>query len=305
MNGCGAGLGRGVAGLLGVWFVAGACCGGAGAVEVGRIVDLTHPFNSHTIYWPTEKGFQFQQGENGPTAKGYYYAANRFTTAEHGGTHLDAPRHFSANGPTAKGYYYAANRFTTAEHGGTHLDAPRHFSANGQTADQIPLDRLVGEAVVIDVVRQAAADATYLVTIDDLMAWEEAHGRQLRGVIVLLKTGWADRWEDRTAYLGTERIGPAAVAELRFPGLAPLAATWLAEERDIKAVGIDTASIDYGPSTHFETHVALCAANVPIFENVASLDELPAEGAWVTALPMKVEGGSGGPLRIIATLPTE
>lgn len=263
---------RGVARLLVVWLVAGACCGGAGAADVGRIVDLTHPFNSHTIYWPTEKGFQFQQGENGPTAKGYYYAANRFTTAEHGGTHLDAPR---------------------------------HFSAEGQTADQIPLERLVGEAVVIDVTRQAAADATYLVTIDDLMAWEETHGRQLRGVIVLLKTGWADRWEDRTAYLGTAKVGPEAVADLRFPGLAPLAATWLAEDRDIKAVGIDTASIDYGSSTHFETHVALCAANIPIFENVASLAELPAEGAWVTALPMKVEGGSGGPLRIIATLPTE
>lgn len=242
------------------------------AAEAGRLVDLTHPFNAETIYWPTEKGFQFQQG---------------------------------TNGLNAKGYYYAANRFTTAEHGGTHLDAPRHFSADGQTVDELPLDRLIGEAAVIDVTTPCASDPTYLVTIDDLMAWEQAHGRQLRGMIVLLKTGWAARWGDRTGYLGTERTGPDAVAELRFPGLSPLAAAWLAQERSIKAVGIDTASIDYGPSTHFETHVVLCTANIPIFENVASLDTLPAAGAFVTALPMKIEEGSGGPLRIIAELPHE
>ena len=246
------------------------CIGVVQGADAGPVVDLTHPFNASTIYWPTEKGFQFQRGDNGLNAKGYYYAANRFTTAEHGGTHLDAPR---------------------------------HFSKDGQTADQIPVARLIGEAAVIDVTRQCAADATYLVSIEDLMAWEETHGRQLRDVIVLLKTGWADRWSNRTAYLGTERAGSEAVEELQFPGLAPIAANWLARERAVKAVGIDTASIDYGPSTHFETHVALCTANIPIFENVASLAQVPTEGAWVTALPMKIEGGSGGPLRIIAILP--
>lgn len=255
-----------------VVLVALACGRVAIAESPGRLVDLTHPFNAETIYWPTEKGFQFQVGDNGLNAKGYYYAANRFTTAEHGGTHLDAPR---------------------------------HFSADGQTADQIPLERLTGEAAVIDVTQACAADDCYLVSVDDLMAWEAAHGRQLRGVIVLLKTGWAERWGDRTAYLGTARQGPEAVAELRFPGLSPLAATWLTKERQIKAVGIDTASIDYGPSTHFEAHVALCTANTPIFENVASLDDVPAEGAVVTALPMKIEGGSGGPLRIMCVVPGE
>jgi len=237
-----------------------------------RLVDLTHRFNADTIYWPTEKGFQFQPGDNGRNPKGYYYAANRFATAEHGGTHLDAPR---------------------------------HFSADGLTADELPLERLIGEAAVIDVTTQCGANPTYRVTIDDLMAWEETHGRQLRNVIVLLKTGWSARWESRTAYLGTDKTGPEAVAALRFPGLDPLAATWLGRQRTIKAVGIDTASIDYGPSTHFESHVALCAANIPIFENVAALEQLPAEAATVTALPMKIEGGSGGPLRIIAQLPAE
>ncbi len=246
--------------------------GGVSAVELGRLVDLTHPFNAETIYWPTEPGFQLQRGNNGPTSKGYYYAANRFTTAEHGGTHLDAPR---------------------------------HFSAAGQTVDEIPLARLTGPAAVIDVTRQCSSDANYLVTIDDLMAWEEKQGRQLRDVIVLLKTGWAARWSDRTAYLGTSKRGPDAVTALTFPGLSPLAASWLVNHRRIKAVGIDTASIDNGPSTHFEAHVTLCGANIPIFENVASLAALPPAGASITALPMKIEGGSGGPLRIVARLPPE
>ena len=236
----------------------------------GHWIDLTHAFDAATIYWPTERGFTFEQGRNGPTAKGYYYAANRFATAEHGGTHLDAPR---------------------------------HFSEAGLTADAVPPERLVGEAVVVDVAGKCAADRDYEVTIDDLVAWETAHGRQLGDVILLVHTGWGPRWGDRGAYLGTDRTGPEAVAELHFPGLAPEAAEWLVRHRRVKAVGIDTASIDHGPSTHFGSHVALCGANVPVFENVAAVEELPPEGAFVAALPMKIAGGSGGPLRIVARLP--
>ena len=236
----------------------------------GRWIDLTHAFDERTIYWPTEQGFQFEPG---------------------------------ANGPTPKGYYYAANRFRTAEHGGTHLDAPRHFAEGRHTTDQVEPERLVGEAAVVDVTARCTADPGYEVTADDLVAWEERHGRQLVDVIVLLRTGWASRWGDREAYLGTAATGPQAVPQLRFPGLAPEAAKWLVEQRRVKAVGIDTASIDHGPSTTFGSHVALCSANVPIFENVADLVRVPAAGAFVVALPMKIAGGSGGPLRIMARLP--
>lgn len=236
----------------------------------GRWIDLTHAFDERTIYWPTEQGFQFEPG---------------------------------ANGPTPKGYYYAANRFRTAEHGGTHLDAPRHFAEGRHTTDQVEPERLVGEAAVVDVTARCTADPGYEVTADDLVAWEERHGRQLVDVIVLLRTGWASRWGDREAYLGTAATGPQAVPQLRFPGLAPEAAKWLVEQRRVKAVGIDTASIDHGPSTTFGSHVALCSANVPIFENVADLARVPAAGAFVVALPMKIAGGSGGPLRIMARLP--
>ena len=242
----------------------------AAAFAAGCWIDLTHAFGADTIYWPTEKGFVLEQ---------------------------------EFAGPNPKGYYYAANRITTAEHGGTHLDAPRHFAAGRKTSDQIDPARLVGEAVVVDVIRQCAANPAYEITADDLVAWERDHGRQLVDVIVLLKTGWAAKWPDRGAYLGTAATGPEAVAQLRFPGLAPEAARWLVEQRRIRAIGIDTASIDHGPSTHYGAHVILCGAEVPIFENVADLALLPPQGAFVAALPMKIAGGSGGPLRIVARLP--
>jgi kynurenine formamidase len=242
----------------------------AARFAVGTWLDLTHAFDAATVYWPTEKGFQFEQGNNGPNPKGYYYAANRFATAEHGGTHLDAPRHFAEG---------------------------RH------TADQIEPGRLVGEAAVIDVRGKCAANPVYEVTADDLVAWEKEHGRQLVDVIVLLRTGWSKRWGDRAAYLGTDVKGPEAVPLLRFPGLAPDAAKWLVEHRRVKAVGIDTASIDHGPSTLFGSHVTLCKADTPIFENLDGLEKLPEEGCFVVALPMKIAGGSGGPLRVLARLP--
>ncbi|MFM8284331.1 MAG: cyclase family protein [Planctomycetaceae bacterium] len=256
--------------LLGVAAVAAAASGEDRVEEAATWVDLTHPFDERTIYWPTEKGFLFEPG---------------------------------SNGPTAKGYYYAANRFAAAEHGGTHLDAPRHFSATGQTADAIPLERLVGPAVVVDVAERCERDPAHEITADELVAWEATHGRQLVDVIVLLRTGWSARWGDRAAYLGTAVEGREAVPLLRFPGLAPDAARWLAEHRRVRAVGIDTASIDHGPSTHFGSHVVLCGANIPVFENVTGLERLPATGCFVVALPMKIAAGSGGPLRIVARLP--
>lgn len=235
-----------------------------------RIVDLTHPFDRRTIYWPTETGFQLQRGKAGITEKGYYYSANRFTAAEHGGTHVDAPI---------------------------------HFFAKRQTVDQIPLSRLVGEAVVVDVSKSCAADRDYQIGVGDLRRWEEQHRRQMVDVIVLLYTGYGRHWQDRERYLGTSETGPAAVAKLHFPGLAPAAAKWLVEHRSILSIGIDTPSIDYGQSQQFGSHVTLFEHNVPAFENVANLQLLPTSGAKVVALPMKIGGGSGAPLRIIAMLP--
>ncbi len=201
------------------------------------------------------------------------------------------------------GYYYSSNRVEMPEHGGTHIDAPIHFSRGKQTLDQIPIDHMVGVAVRIDVTEQCARDRDYRVTISDFQRWESAHGRIPSQAIVLLNTGYARFWPDRGNYLGTDLRGQEGVQALHFPGLHPEAAAWLVRERQVKAVGIDTASIDYGQSTKFETHVALLSQNVPVFENLANLHGLPPNNFEVIALPMKIASGTGGPLRIIAVVP--
>jgi kynurenine formamidase len=237
--------------------------------RAGRWIDLTHSFSESTIYWPTDTaGFQLEE---------------------------------LAYGPTEGGWFYASYAFGSAEHGGTHLDAPIHFAEGRLTTDQIPLSGLMGPAAVVDVSEQATRD--YLVTVEDLVAWESEHGTLSDGAILLIRTGWGARWNDRTEYLGTAFTGPDAVAELHFPGLGEDAATWLVENRGIVAVGIDTPSIDRGQSSDFRAHIILYAENISGFENVANLDLLPETGSFVLALPMKIEGGSGGPLRIVAFVP--
>lgn len=235
-------------------------------------IDLSHAFDEHTIYWPTEKGFEH--------VKEYF-------------------------GITEKGYFYSSYRICTAEHGGTHIDAPIHFNEKGQTLDQIPLERLMGPAAIIDVKEASSKDRDYEVSIDDLKRWEAQHQETLADKIVLLNTGFAQYWPNRLSYLGTDQEGAEAIKNLHFPGLAPDAARWLAEERHIRAVGIDTASIDRGQSSLYETHRTLFKFNIPAFENVANLDAVPAHGCEVIALPMKIKHGSGGPLRIIALVPAK
>ncbi len=242
----------------------------ADALSAGTWIDLTHDFSSETIYWPTATPFTLDV--------------------------VSAAR-------TPAGFYYAANDFATSEHGGTHLDAPIHFAEGKHTTDQVPLDRLIGPAVVIDVVARADADSDYRLDVAALEEWERANGRIADETIVLVRTGWSSRWPDKTRYLGTTTRGDAGVAQLHFPGIDSSAATWLWSQRRVRAVGIDTPSIDYGQSTSFDTHRILLGQNVPAFENVAALERLPARGAFVVALPMKIKGGSGGPLRIVALLP--
>ena len=234
-----------------------------------KMVDLTYAFDESTIYWPTADGFKL--------------------TVDY-------------KGLTDKGYYYSANSFCCAEHGGTHLDAPIHFYENRNSADEIPLENLIGNAVVIDVSEKCLKDKDYLIVVDDFNMWEKQNGKIPDNTIVLLKTGYGKYWPDRIKYLGTDEKGAEAVAKLHFPGLHPDAASWLVKERHIKAVGIETASIDYGQSKLFKSHVILTENSVPIFENVANLEMLPDKDFTVIALPMKIKGGSGGPLRIIALL---
>ena len=238
-------------------------------LSTGRWVDLTHPFNENSVYWPTAEMFDLEE---------------------------------VFHGHTEGGYFYTAYNFSAAEHGGTHLDAPIHFAEGANTADQVPVEQMTGPGFVIDVSEQAAADVDYQVSVADIEAFEQEHGPIPEGAIVLINTGRSSLYSDREAYMGTAERGEEAVALLHFPGLGADAAELLVE-RGIDAVGIDTPSIDYGQSKDFATHVALMTNNVPAFENVADMSALPPTGSTIIALPMMIEGGSGGPLRIVAHLP--
>jgi kynurenine formamidase len=238
-------------------------------LRTAKVVDLTHAFDSDTIYWPTS-----------PTKF-------ELTTL--------------TSGMTEGGWFYSANSFCAPEHGGTHMDAPIHFGRGRKTADQIAVRQLVAPAVVIDVVESAAADPDYRLSLPEVRAWEKKHGTIPGGAIVLLRTGWSKRWPDRKRYLGDDTPGDAS--NLHFPSYGAEAAGFLVHERRVGALGVDTASIDYGASKDFPVHRICAGADVPGLENLDSLADVPERGAWAVALPMKIAGGSGGPVRVIALVP--
>lgn len=231
-------------------------------------IDLTHTYDTATLYWPNNiNGFEH--------------------TAE-------------SEGRTPGGFYYSSYSICTPEHGGTHLDAPVHFAEKKLTTDKIPLSRLTGNAIVIDVSKNALSNRDYLISIKDVEDWEKENGKIDSGTILLFKTGYGKYYPSREKYFGTAKKGIDAIPELHFPGIDPALATWLINNRMIKSIGLDTPSLDYGQSKDFKAHQILLGENIPGFENLANLDSLPAKGFYVVALPMKIGGGSGGPLRIVA-----
>lgn len=240
---------------------------GRTTLDESKLVDLSWPFDEATVYWPNAKGFVHRKD----------------VWAE-----------------TESGSWYAAGGFSSDEHGGTHLDSPIHFARDGRTVDAIPLAQLVGPALVVDVPAAVAGDPDHAISAAELEAWEREHGRIEPGSIVLFRTGWSRFWPDRRRYLGSDV--PRDVAHLHFPGLARDAAALLVARR-VDGVGIDTASLDPGPSRDFIAHQVLNGAGIYGLENVARLDALPARGATLVALPMKIAEGSGAPVRILAILP--
>jgi kynurenine formamidase len=234
-----------------------------------QLIDLSHSYNEDTLYWPTS-----------PT---------KFEKTE------------LSFGETADGGFYSEFSISTPEHGGTHLDAPLHFAADGLATDQIPLQNLIGNAVVIDVSKQAASNRNYLLSVSDIRSFEEQYGRINPGDIVLLRTDWSKFWPDAMSYLGDDT--PGDVSHLQFPSYGEDAARLLVEEREVAVLGVDTASTDFGKSKDFVVHRIAAARNVSNLENLTNLDKLPPTGAVVFALPMKIEGGSGGPVRVVALVP--
>jgi kynurenine formamidase len=236
-------------------------------IDSSKLVDLSYTFDEKTVYWPNAEGFRHRKDS---WAK------------------------------TPGGYWYAAGEFTSAEHGGTHLDAPVHFSEGKLTLDQLPVSRLVAPVQVIDVSAKAAQDRDYRVTVEDIALWERAHTNIAENSIVVIRTGWSKFWPDRKQYLGTDVKGD--IDNLHFPALSKDAAELLVT-RKIVGLGIDTASMDYGPSKDFIVHQILNGANIYGIENIANAEKLPETGATLIVMPMKIGEGSGGPARVVALLP--
>ncbi|HXJ18431.1 MAG TPA: cyclase family protein [Candidatus Polarisedimenticolia bacterium] len=199
--------------------------------------------------------------------------------------------------PQKEGYF--ARSFWMLEHYGTHLDAPAHFPPGKTTLDQLPVSHFFGPAVVIDVRAEAAKNADYRLTSARVKKWEAAHGRIPAGAIVLLRTGWASRWPDQGRYRNMDAQGA-----MHFPGFSVDGAKLLIA-RGAVGLGIDTLSVDYGPSKDFEVHRVDLPAGLYNLENLANLDQLPEIGAYLIVAPIKIEGGSGGPVRVFAILPDQ
>ena len=237
------------------------------AINPAKLVDLTYPFNEKTVYWPNAKGFTHRKD---------VWAVNE------------------------KGFWYAAGGFSADEHGGTHFDAPVHFAKGHPTLDQISVQRLVAPAVVIDISAAVGRNKDYRATPQDVLAFEKKNGAIAPGTMVLFRAGWGKFWPDRKQYLGSDV--PGDIDHLHFPGLSREAAE-LMVQRKVAAVGIDTASMDYGPSQDFIVHQILNKADIFGLENVAHLEKVPPTGATLIALPILIEQGTGGPARIVALLP--
>lgn len=253
---------------VGIWLIA--CLASSVSAEINeqKLLDLTYTLDEHTIAWPKNKSFT---------------------------------REKTAWGHAAGGYWYASGEFSMSEHAGTHIDAPLHFAEGMQSVDEIPIQNLVGSAIVIDMHEAVNKDRDYRLTRQDVLDWESRHGAIPPGAVVLMYTGWGKRWPDRERYLGSAT--PSDAKTLHFPGFSKEAADFLIAERKIDGIGIDTPSIDYGPSQDFVVHQVINGANLYGLENLANLEKLPPKGAILLALPIKIKGGTGGPVRVLAILP--
>jgi kynurenine formamidase len=228
---------------------------------VSSVVDLTHAINGRV---PT-----YEPGEHSS------YRVKTVATIEKGG--------------------YFAREICLPEHFGTHIDAPAHFARGLWTVDQIPAERLLAPLAVLDVRAKVSRDSDYQVNVDDIADWEKANGQIPQGAVVIAHTGWESHWDSAKEYRNADAKGV-----MHFPGFSLEAARFLVEGRNAVGLGIDTLSIDYGPSQDFPVHKYTLAHSLYHLENVANLGLVPPAGATVVVAPAKLEGGSGGPVRILA-----
>lgn len=237
-----------------------------GQVAAGeaQIQDLTHALNDKSPFWPGEDYQPFQ---------------------------LRTIATLDKNGVSSKA-------FAMPEHFGTHLDAPNHFEQGQTSVDEIPATDLFAPGITIDISLQTEMDPDYLLSVSDVTTWEKSHGRIPDRAIVVLNTGWGRHWNNSMRYRNQDALG-----KMHFPGYSAEAARWLVKERSVRGIGIDTLSIDHGPSKDFVVHHIINGSGRYALENIANVDKLPARNFFLIVAPIKISTGTGGPTRLFAIVP--
>ncbi|XP_076086797.1 isatin hydrolase-like isoform X2 [Mytilus galloprovincialis] len=233
-----------------------------------KVVDLTHDHSNTTINWPGNPEYNFT---------------------------------ILARGKTAGGNWLEMNYVGTAEHAGTHLDSPSHFYKNRNRTHNIPLEKLIGPGVIINVKNKAATNVDYQVSIDDLKQWESMYDQIPENAIVIMNSGWHERYPNASLVFNTD--SPTDSSTFHFPAWHEDTIEWLISERSVNVVGVDTPSTDFGQTKTFAVHISLGKANISGAENVANLDAIPESGSMIFVAVTKIYDGSGGPARIFATVP--
>lgn len=234
--------------------------------ECLQVIDLTHEQGPSTIYWPGNPEYNFT---------------------------------IISRGLSNGGYWYESNKFQTAEHGGTHVDAPAHFAEGAQRQNEVSIQNLVGPGVIINVTNEAEENPDYRVTVDDVRRWEFRHSRIPDGAVVIMNSGWHKKYPNKTLVFGSQ--SPDEPSTFHFPGWHEDTANWLLKNRNIHVLGVDTPSTDYGRSTTFRVHVIIGSKNITGAENVANLDAISENGCIIYVSAIKLHDGSGSPARIFAT----
>ncbi|MDZ8080037.1 MAG: cyclase family protein [Nostoc sp. DedQUE01] len=194
------------------------------------------------------------------------------------------------------GYYL--RRFSLGEHSATHINAPNSFYSHSIGIDQYPAQSLIVPAVVIDIREIVKANFDYALAIADVLAWEEQYGEIPAGCIVILNTGWQKKWFDKNAFFNQDAEGIS-----HFPGFGIDATQFLLQQRQIAGVGIDTHGVDPGQDNSLATNRLVLEQPRIVLENLTNLDQLPPKGTTLAIGILRLRGGSGSPVGVLAFIP--
>ena len=232
------------------------------SITYSRVVDLSHSIHPDMPRWPADPPVDFQ-----------------------------AVAQISSEG-------YFLRRVSLGEHTGTHINAPISFHLGGQSIDALPVQSSVAPAVLFDVARESSDNPDFLLSLEDVAAWESHHGPVPTGSIVLLNTGWHSKWGTPEEFLNLDRAGVG-----HFPGFGVDAVRYLLEERGIGGIGIDTHGVDGGSDQTFAVNRLMLEQPRVVLENLANLDQLPATGVTLVIGALRLAGGSGSPASVLAFAP--